>query len=360
MAQNLEMDKFKIILQKPDAIRTFQSMYDRCRLLSRTQKSRVPDGELMAVCAYLTGREYAGSPATKDACMRLGCMNNKTFDRVEDIVRTLLKPNSASNNLSISSLSAKYEFTSEELQAIQGVENALKFKISKRELEDERVVCAIMAIICTELGYQTRGMLQVEMAEHDIDKKDLDTMIERVEMAHGEEIKFIVTTYNNAGRTSRQRLPDATKSRHALKPLKPKQQGKSTPLKRIASQELFVKPRANKRPKVETRSSRSIPSTPSSIRSDSPVPQTQATHTSNSRANSTLDSTPEAFQKLTLSDDQAEWEEESLPIELDEELDWEPLAKLRQRVIEKEMKEIHSTKHRTNRPVFLDRSFWEH
>jgi hypothetical protein len=57
MAQNLEMDKFKVILQKPDAIKEFQSMFNRCRLLSRTQKTRVPDGELMAVCAYLTGRE---------------------------------------------------------------------------------------------------------------------------------------------------------------------------------------------------------------------------------------------------------------------------------------------------------------
>jgi hypothetical protein len=99
------------------------------------------------------GERYAGSPATKEACIRLGCMNTKTFDRVEDVVRTLLKPNTVTNTLTIASLSAKYEFTSEELQAIQGVENALKFKITKTQMEDERVVCAIMAIICSEFRY---------------------------------------------------------------------------------------------------------------------------------------------------------------------------------------------------------------
>jgi hypothetical protein len=212
-------------------------------------------------------------------------------------------------------------------------------------------------------------MLREQIVTYELEKGDLETVIERVSMAYGEEIKFIVATYNSTGRTSRQKLPDVAKKSPPLRPLKRKQQAKSTPLKRIASQELSVKPRASKRPKVESRSNHSTPSTPSSLRSDSPVLLTRATHTSNSGVASPLGSTPEAFQKLTLKDNQAEWEDESVRfkgsepdndtmIDIDEDLDWEPLAKLRKTLIEKRAKENHSTSHRIDRPVFPDRSFW--
>jgi len=52
-----ELAKFEALLQNPVAIKEFKSLFNRCRHLTRAKNMAVTDGELMTVCAYLTGRE---------------------------------------------------------------------------------------------------------------------------------------------------------------------------------------------------------------------------------------------------------------------------------------------------------------
>jgi len=166
-----ELAKFEALLQKTAAINRFRTLFDRSRLLTRARNTGVTDGELMTVCAYLTGREYvlllllttdshlsmryAGSVATKEACARLGCITSKTFDRVHGVVSNLLQKTTVSQVSSVPtiySLGQKYGFTSDELQIASTVESMLKQQIGK-DLNDERIVCGVLAVVCQMFGY---------------------------------------------------------------------------------------------------------------------------------------------------------------------------------------------------------------
>lgn len=57
MANRLEIAKFNTLLQKPSAIEQFKTLFHQVHLLSLSHNIKATDGELMAVCAYLTGRE---------------------------------------------------------------------------------------------------------------------------------------------------------------------------------------------------------------------------------------------------------------------------------------------------------------
>ncbi len=166
-----ELAKFEALLQKPAAIHRFRTLFDRSRLLTRSRNTGVTDGELMTVCAYLTGREYvhsyilrtdshlstryAGSVATKEACARLGCITSKTFDRVHGVVSNLLQKTTipqVSRIPTIYSLGQKYGFTGDELQITFTVESMLKQQIGS-DLKDERTVCGVFAAVCKMFDY---------------------------------------------------------------------------------------------------------------------------------------------------------------------------------------------------------------
>jgi hypothetical protein len=57
MANRLELAKFNTLLQNPRAIEHFKTLFDQAHLLSLSHNIKATDGELMAVCAYLAGRE---------------------------------------------------------------------------------------------------------------------------------------------------------------------------------------------------------------------------------------------------------------------------------------------------------------
>lgn len=79
-------------------------------------------------------------------------MSDKTFDRVHDFVQNVLKSNHAPRAPTIYSLAQKYALRSEHLQAVHAVQSVLYTSIPK-ELQDERVVCGIFALICKLLDY---------------------------------------------------------------------------------------------------------------------------------------------------------------------------------------------------------------
>ena len=57
MANRLEMAKYNAVLQNPAAKERFQTLTSQVRLLVLSHNIKATDGELMAVCAYLAGRE---------------------------------------------------------------------------------------------------------------------------------------------------------------------------------------------------------------------------------------------------------------------------------------------------------------
>lgn len=65
MASRLEMAKFEVLLQRPPEKAHFQATFERCRLLSKSLNTQATDGELMAVCAYQTGRQYVKEDETR-------------------------------------------------------------------------------------------------------------------------------------------------------------------------------------------------------------------------------------------------------------------------------------------------------
>lgn len=57
MASQLEQAKYNSLLLKQEAIQRFQALYKQVRLRSLTSNLKASEGEIMAVCAYLAGRE---------------------------------------------------------------------------------------------------------------------------------------------------------------------------------------------------------------------------------------------------------------------------------------------------------------
>jgi hypothetical protein len=57
MANRLEIAKFNTLLQNPRAIERFKTLFHQVQLLSLSHNIKATEGEVMAVCAYLTGRE---------------------------------------------------------------------------------------------------------------------------------------------------------------------------------------------------------------------------------------------------------------------------------------------------------------
>lgn len=53
-----ESAKYEMILQEKAAVDRFKSIYGQCKTLARSQNTQATDGELMAVCAYLAGKEF--------------------------------------------------------------------------------------------------------------------------------------------------------------------------------------------------------------------------------------------------------------------------------------------------------------
>jgi hypothetical protein len=79
-------------------------------------------------------------------------MSFKTFDRVHDTVQNIMRLTRSTDVLTVHSLAQKYQFPSEQLEMVQAIQNILHMSIPT-ELQDERVVCGIFALICNIFRY---------------------------------------------------------------------------------------------------------------------------------------------------------------------------------------------------------------
>lgn len=325
---NEEMVKYTSLLQRDSTIARFKSSYEQCRVRSRTSNVQATDGEMMAVCAYLAGREVAGTAATRETCARLACMTAKTFDRVEDAIRKLLNQGTSRKSLTVTSLAEKYGFPEDDLEAARGVESALKYSIT-RELQDERVVCGVFSIVCKNLGYSSVAWLKEEAKIHDLDLKEVSLVTKRLEGVQGEQIETVIRRYKEGGRPSR-RKQSSQKALH----LSSVTRSSPSPVKRKAPEESLPRPSPLKRPKY---SMESVPSTaPSSQRAASSVPPSpsEATSFRSSIVNDLVVDDPDPEGGPENEDGEPDWDEEYL-VDLEDigGLTWEDLAQARQKVL---------------------------
>lgn len=82
-------------------------------------------------------------------------MTAKTFSRVLKDVQPLTraKPIPKGPSLTIYSLAQKYGFGQGELEKALAVHNVLSMHIHSTQMHDERIVCAIFAVLCDSMGY---------------------------------------------------------------------------------------------------------------------------------------------------------------------------------------------------------------
>lgn len=71
---------------------------------------------------------------------------------MNDIVSKLLPSKGPSTTLTVVSLAQKYNLPPEKRQQVQAVENDLYYSLPEKMREDERVVCAIFAVVSKRLG----------------------------------------------------------------------------------------------------------------------------------------------------------------------------------------------------------------
>ncbi|KAG8787308.1 hypothetical protein FRC15_009506 [Serendipita sp. 397] len=359
MAKNAEMSKFISLLQDPSAISRFKSSYEQCRVRSRSSNMKMTDGELMSVCAYLAGREIAGSAATRATCAKLGCMTLKTFDHVEDAVRVILNPKSPVKTLSVRSLAEKYQLQAKEIEAAQGVEFSLERHIPQA-LKDERVICALFSCICTYLGYSPEKWMTEEAWLHDIEIEELSTMTERIEKQHGERIRSVVDNYQNTERPSRGKSSSPSK-RTLYQTLNSQTSSGLTP-KRKAAEGSPTKSTPNKRMKVAPKQAPSATTAPSSQRGASPVPSSDSLPTtfpsSGDRDEDTISRDAMALDSPARSPSPDILPEEDIVVESLDTLDWETLAHLRRQAIKKQQRGLNINRNKRFTTVFTDRQFW--
>ncbi|KAG8833980.1 hypothetical protein FRC17_009762 [Serendipita sp. 399] len=340
MAKNIEMSKFIALLQHPSAVSRFKSTYEQCRLRSRTSNFNVTDGELMSVCAYLAGREVAGSAATREACAKLGCITLKSFERVEDAVRAMVNPKPQERALSILSLAEKYQLQGTELEVAQGVAFALKFTIPQA-LKDDR---------------SPERWIAEEARIHDIEVEELFTMIERMENNHGDQIRSIVDRYQTNARPSRGKSsPTKGVPHHTLNARVP---AGFTP-KRKAVEQSPTKPTPNKRVKTSSQQAPSITTAPSSQHDTSPVPSSVSvsTTTSGNENEDIASQTAIALDLPAKSPSVDVSSEEEIVVDSLDSMNWETLSHLRQKAIKKQQG-ASINRNKRFMTVFLDRGFW--
>ncbi|KIM26965.1 hypothetical protein M408DRAFT_330330 [Serendipita vermifera MAFF 305830] len=316
----------------------------------------------MTVCAYLAGREFAGSAATKEACARLGCITAKTFDRVHETVSNLIQKSTVSRAPrapTAYSLGQKYGFTSDELQITLAVESMLRMDIP-RELKDERIVCGLFAVICQLFGYNSSKWIKEEGEIYELDADEVITSIERMSVVHGEKIKTFVLSARNPGRSSRQSQPTRTKQ-----PPLPKIKDLASPaLKRKASDEEIQKQGPAKRAKRQATSTASTAtvSTRHTASSESSRHSPPATELSTLDWMSTLENVDKPLDWKTSgtgsveSPDSSPSESEHDYVEHDLPSDWESLARVRRNVMAQRRM---GTNRAISKPVFADKSFWK-
>jgi hypothetical protein len=79
-------------------------------------------------------------------------MSLKNFDRLHDTVKTVMNSMRPPDVLTVYSLAQKYRFPSEQLEMVQAIQNIFHMSIPT-QLQDERVVCGIFALICNIFRY---------------------------------------------------------------------------------------------------------------------------------------------------------------------------------------------------------------
>jgi hypothetical protein len=193
---------------------------------------------------------------------------------------------------------------------------------------------------------------------YELDQAEVDTLIERMKVIHGDELVTVIETSRNPGRSSRH-------SRVNPQILAKVKGSAAPPLKRKASGEAELNQGPIKRAKVHSKSTASASSHPASSDATRQSPPTTILSTVDWM--STLDTAENdaegtgyehTFTGVELSD--------STPSESENEdgedlmkLDWESLSRRRYNAMAQKRKQTSLRYLATSNPVFADRGFWQ-
>ena len=196
------------------------------------------------------------------------------------------------------------------------------------------------------------------MEIYELDQAEVDTLIERMRVIHGDELVTVIETSRNPGRSSRH-------SRINLHTLAKAKGLGAPPLKRKASREAEQNQGPIKRAKVHSKSTASASSHTASSDATRQSPPTTVLSTLDWM--STLDTTENdaegagykgAFTGVE-SPGSAQSESEDEDGEDLMELDWESLSRRRYNAMAQKRKQAPSRFLAISKPVFADRSFWQ-
>ena len=196
---------------------------------------------------------------------------------------------------------------------------------------------------------------------HNIDMEEMETMIERVTVVHGDQVKTVIQRYQEPGRVTRGQISPV--KRPPL-PLSASVRSKAPAMKRPAPEDSSPRKSPAKRRKAEPETS-PISSATSSRQSASPMPPTSLSLQSNPSLadlledeDANVDAFSEPLESASLSPVELDFLEEDVQMVNFADLDWAALSQLRRRAITKKLRETASLPYLLSRVAFTDREFW--